>query len=340
MTETFEKLKDKPRLLMQARLKPLQGDRFQPTGFADLGPARYKAYKQVDETKPSDDGNPRMADMVLVESPQSVANRLETVCWDRAGGKLIPELDGMPYVLVTRPDKTHLTNSILEAHRLNSPYILEGKNTSFREMLKKELASMEKGPVDISKLAKLVFRLDTNAVLHGLFLAKPDLAGGRLRLSRILSGFIEASDVQDAASGGVKNDHVNPGKDTAAGLDASSGFGNVPFHRAEFTARQIVAYFNLDLAQLRGYGLGDSAETFLTALALFKIRRFLKSGLRLRTACDLDVEGELTVTRPENGFAVPDDTALAGVITKSLSACKEAKLFADDPVTTVVYVEK
>ena len=68
--------------------------------------------------------------MILVESPQSVANRLETVCWDKVSGKLIPELDGMPYVLVTRADKTHLTNSILKAHRLNSPYILEGKDDS------------------------------------------------------------------------------------------------------------------------------------------------------------------------------------------------------------------
>jgi CRISPR-associated protein Csb1 len=339
LEKPFEKLNEAPRLLMEAKLKPLQGDRFQPTGFADLGPARYKAYKRADRNKPSDDGNLYTAEMVLVESPQSVANRLEIVCWDKATGKLVSELDGMPYVQVTRPDRTHLTNSILEAHRLNSPYILEGKDTSFRDMLKKELANMDKGPVDIPKLAKLMFKLDTNAVLHGVFLAKPDLAGGRLRMSRILSGFIEASDVQDAASGGVKNDHVNPGKDTAAGLDASSGFGNVPFHRGEFTAKQLVAYFNLDLAQLRGYGLGTCAESFLIALALFKIRRFLKSGLRLRTACDLEVEGELVVARPD-GFTPPDEQTLVALLKESLAVCKTEKLFADGPVTTVVYEDK
>jgi CRISPR-associated protein Csb1 len=172
-----------------------------------------------------------------------------------------------------------------------------------------------------------------------LFLAKPDLAGGRLRLSRLLSGFIEASNVQDAASGGVKNDHVNPGKDEAAGLDASSGFGNVPYHRAEFTAQQLVAYFNLDLAQLRSYGLGPSAETFLTALALYKIRRFLKSGLRLRTACDLDVDGDLMVTRPVD-FTPPDQTALLKLLKDSLASCHKEKLFSEKPVTTVVYEAK
>jgi CRISPR-associated protein Csb1 len=329
----FVKLEIEPRLLMQARLKPLQGDRFQATGFADLGPARYKAYRRVDEKQTVDDGNLRTAEMVLVESPQSVANRLEIVCWDKVNGKLVPELDGMPYVLVTRSDKTHLTNSILEAHRLNSPYILEGKDDTVLKMLKTDVAGMEKGPVDIGKLARTVFKYDANAVLHGVFLAKSELAGGRLRMPRLLSGFIEASDVQDAASGGVKNDHVDPSGDTAR------GFGNVPFHRAEFTAKELVAYFNLDLSQLRGYGLGASAETFLTALALFKIRRFLKSGLRLRTACDLDVEGELTVTGPD-GFAVPDEKVLAGVLKESLAECKKERLFAHEPITTVIYEEK
>lgn len=333
MQNPFEMLKDAPRLLMEARLKPLQGDRFQPTGFPDLGPARYKAYKLVDGSMPSDDGNLRAADMLLVESPQSVANRLETVCWDKAGAKLVPELDGMPYVEVTRPDKTRLTNSILEAHRLNSPYILEGKDDKILKMLEKDVAGMEEGPVDITKLARTVFKYDPNAVLHGVFLAKKELAGGRLRMPRLLSGFIEAAEVQDVAIGGVKNDHVNPSGDTA------KGFGNVPYHRSEFTAKQLLAYFNLDLAQLRGYGLGASAETFLIALALFKIRRFLNSGLRLRTACDLELCGELAVTRP-GGFALPNNNAVGEVLKGSLSVCKNEKLFADPPVTTVVFEKK
>jgi hypothetical protein len=59
----------------------------------------------------------------------------------------------------------------------------------------------------------------------------------------------------------------------------------------------------------------------------------------LRTACDLDVDGELTVTRPD-GFSVPDEEVLKGMLKKSLAACQKAKLFADHPVTTVVYEEK
>ena len=38
----LDALKDQPRLLFEARLKPLAGTRFQPTGFPDLGAAQYK----------------------------------------------------------------------------------------------------------------------------------------------------------------------------------------------------------------------------------------------------------------------------------------------------------
>src|SRR5258708_40198778 len=100
-------------------------------------------------------------------------------------------------------------------------------------------------------------------------------------LFRSLSGFIEASDVRVAESGGVKNDRVDPSG------DAKQGVGNVPFHRTEFTAREIAADCNLDLALLRGYGLGDEAGRRLIARPLFKGPRVLTVGRRLRTACHL-----------------------------------------------------
>ena len=95
----------------------------------------------------------------------------------------------------------------------------------------------------------MLLKYDVGSLIHGVFLAKKDLAGGRLRVARALSAFIEASGASVAASGGVKNDHVNPSGDT------KSGFGNVPFSRDEYVAERIDCYINLDLAQIRGYGL-------------------------------------------------------------------------------------
>ncbi len=319
MAITWESLQKESRLLMEAQLRPVQGTRFQPTGFPDLGAAEYKG--------------PDGTDMLLVESAQSMANRLEAVCWDEGTNEVVPSLKGMPYVHVNLWDNGQTTNSILEPHRLNSPYILEGEDQTVFNLLKQRLASMEKGQVDIRELAHLLLEIDTNSLLHGVFLAKKDLAGGRLRMPRALSAFIEAKGVGTAASGGVKNDPVDPSGDT------SKGFGNVPFHRTEFTAETITAYFNLDLAQIRAYGLGKTAERFLVTLALWKIRRFLDTGLRLRTACDLDLVDDIAVKRPK-GFSLPDTSDLGADLPGLIQQCAQDGLFADPPVTEVTFQPK
>ncbi len=320
MTIEFGRLDNQPRLLMEAELKPIQGTRFQPTGFPDLGAASYQA--------PGINGRP--TDVVLVESAQSLANRLESVCWDKTNKQIASALNGMPYVHIDLWNGEDSTNSILEPHRLNSPYILESDDTTVLDILKSRLAGRERGQVDIHTLAEVLAEIDTNSLLHGVFLAKRDLAGGRYRLPRALSAFIEATGVRPADSGGVKNDPVNPSGDT------SKGFGNVPFHRTEYTADRITAYFNIDLAQIRAYGLGESAERFLITLALWKVRMFLATGLRLRTACDLDMEGDLKVTRPKE-FAVPSVSELESDLPTLIAACASDGLFADPPVTQLTF---
>lgn len=315
MNLDFDGLAAQHRLLMEADLEPLQGTRFQPTGFPDLGAATYKA--------------PDGADMLLVELAQSMANRLETVCWDEVADDWVEPLRGLPLVKVTDKQGQPLTNSVLEAHRLNSPYILEGKDKSVFSRLKAELADMEEGRVDIRKLAAALVRLDTNAILHGVFLAKKELAGGRLQLPRVVSSFIEAENAIVVASGGVKNDAVNPSGDTAA------GFGNVPFARDEYSAAHIIAYFNIDLAQIRAFGLGGTVERLLITLALYKIRRFLDVGLRLRTACDLDCKA-LRVARPV-GFVVPETATLAAALPDLIASAAAEGRFAEPRVTSVRY---
>ncbi len=305
----YDKFAKEPRLLIEAKLKPLQGHRFQPTGFADLGPARYTL--------------PDGTEMLLVESAQSVANRMELACWDQAAQDLIEPLRGLPYIKVMTKDGGHATNSLLEAHRINSEYIIGSHSDGkFKDSFTEEIEYQSDGRVNWRKFRDALFKYDTNSLLHGCFLEE---IGGRLRITRAISGFIEAAGVNVAESGGVKNNIVQP--------DLKGGEGNVPFHRTEFTAREIKAYFNLDLALLRGYGLSDGAQRLLIALSLFKIRRFLSAGLRLRTACDLEVDGELTVTRPKDGFTVPDETALLEESKGLIGKCKPH--FADPAVTEV-----
>ncbi len=311
----LEILRNEPRLLVEVNLKPLQGTRFQPTGFPDLGAATYQA---ADSTS-----------MLLVESAQSMANRMEAVCWDESKNDWTQALKGLPFIRVIDKNGKPLTNSILESHRINSPYILESKDSAFFNKLKSELGVMENGRVDLQLLAKTLLKYDINSLLHGVFLAKKDLAGGRLRLPRALSGFVEARDASVAASGGVKKDEVDPSG------DAKKGFGHVPFHRDEYTGN-ITAFFNLDLAQIRGYRLGKDIEELLTVLAIYKIRKVLSEGLRFRTACDLEIDGDIQVKRPIV-FPLPSlkdtEEALPGLIAR----CKSN--FAEPAVTPVKFEE-
>ena len=329
MTIEFQKLDGRPRLLMEAELEPVQGKRFQPTGFPDLGAAVYDA--------PGANGG--STQMILVESAQSVANRLEEVCWDHGTDSPHSALEGMPYVSVALWDSGDSTNSLLEAHRLNSPYIM--RDDDFKEKLRLDARLPERdtgaGVMNRAALARAVFKYDPGSILHGAFLTN---IVGRARLQRCVSGFIEAENSNTADSGGVKNDHIAPApaslREIGLDVSAAEGYGNVPFRRTEYTAERITAYFNLDLAQIRAYGLGETAERFLITLALWKIRRFLDGGLRLRTACDLDPVGDLDVTRPEE-FDVPSASELEADLPGLIAACASDGLFADPPVTRLAF---
>ncbi len=300
MTVDLRPLDSASRLLFKIPLKPLQGNRLQPTGFPSLGAATFQTASGTS---------------LLVESAQSMANRLETTVWDTAANDLKDEFKGLSHVRVTRNGE-FLTDTILESHRLNSPYLLEGKDRTFFNTLKKDVGVMETGPIDRRKLARALVKYDVNSLLHGVFLAKKELAGGRLRVARALSAFVEADDVQVAPSGGVKNDHVNPSGVT------KDGFGNVPFARDEYTAESITLYVNLDLAQIRGYGLGDAMERLLILLALYKLRALTDAGMRLRTACDLHVEEATIEATLPRGWLLPKLDDLKEGLKSAIPDCK------------------
>jgi CRISPR-associated protein Csb1 len=312
MTVDLNVLETSPRLLFAIPLRPLQGQRFQPTGFPGLGAATFQT---------------PLGMSLLVESAQSMANWLERATWDQARDNLRAELDGLSHVRVER-NGAFLTSSVLEAHRLNSPYILKSKtDQSMMSMLVAEFGG-DVGAVDRRAFASFLLRHDVGSLLHGVFLSQSELKGGRLRIARSLSAFIEADGVRIAPSGGVKNDHIHPSKVEG---DKEGRFGTIPFARDEFTGEHITLYVNLDLAQIRGYGLGDEVERMLILLSLYKLRLLLDGSLRLRTACDLEPVSNVVSTRPKE-FALPLAADLKPVVGTAIGACREQMT-----VTTVVF---
>jgi CRISPR-associated protein Csb1 len=157
---------------------------------------------------------------------------------------------------------------------------------------------------------------------------------GVIRQARVLSGFVEAYPARPAASGGVKFDRVRASKE--AGSEAKEGSGNVPYPRDEFSPDHIIAYFNVDLAQIRGFGLGVPVENLLITLSLFKVRCFLDKWLRLRSMCDLELfdKSQPIVKKPEV-FALPSTREIELALPDSIKAISEK--FTKPRVTEVTW---
>jgi CRISPR-associated protein Csb1 len=257
-----------------------------------------------------------------------MANWLEAATWDAAANDQVPEFADarIPYVRVTGPQGDFLSSSRLEAHRLASAYILNGKigETEGREELQKRLGLVKGRPLDYRAVARACFALDPVSLVHGVFFAQPKWPW-QPRIARAVTSFIEASGVKPAVSGGVKRDVVI---NEAKGGATSEGYGSVPHHRVEYTADEITAYFTVDHAQFRSYGLSEPATALLEAITNFEIATLLDRGLRLRTRCDLEVRDIVKGERPDAGEA----------------AARIAKFAADaagelGPVTRVVWSE-
>jgi CRISPR-associated protein Csb1 len=305
------------RYIYDVELAPLAGSTFQPTGFPDIGAATLTRYDDDHEV-----------DALLVESVQSMANRLEATAWNAAKQQPVDAVSGLPSVRVVRA-KTgdFLTSSRLEAHRLASPFVhtatADGKPVV--EMITERLGLKQDTPLNYPAIAKATAQLDPFCLLHGVFFNQKQWFG-QPRITRAITGVIEAHGVKRAVSGGRKSDQVrhNLGQEGEGGT--AEGYGSVPFSRIEWTAKRILASFVIDVELLRSYGLPPVATETLETLALWEIRHLLDGGMRLRTACDLDMVSPITARRGPELPATDELTdSLKSLIAKSDGAFGDGK---------------
>lgn len=278
------------RLLVEARLKVAPGTngRFQPTGFPDLGPALYKGIREFEETDNAGKKQKvlRPVNMLFSDTAAALANWMEAACL--SGDDYNADCRGIPYVRVldgdaTGESKPFLTSSVREPHRLASPYVLAARRVngdSMKVWLSKpeQLAVNKLRPVRPWILAQKLFEIDPGCILHGVFLEELD---GRLRLPRMVAGYIEAANPQTANYGGVYRGEVT----------ATGPLGNIPFSKQEFTSDDIRASFIVHLSTLQSHALSEERQRFLILWALYKINQFLRSCPRLRSVCEFEVDG-------------------------------------------------
>ncbi len=298
------------RQLFTIPLRPIVGDRFQPTGFPNLGAAVYD--------RPVLDGGWERC--LLVESEQSMANRLEATMWDSPARRPIELIARLPHVRVVDEDGEFLTSSRLEAHRVASAYIREGTvgDTTGVEVINERLGlddDRQRAPYEI---ADGLFSLDPMVLIHGVFLSHKDFPG-QPKVARAITAFIEAHDVREVHGGGVKKDSVLTGQTEDRG--STEGYGMVPFDRLEWTAREIVLNADIDLQQLRSYGLAEPEIDLLADLARLELRYLIEGGLRLRTACDLALATDRVVDH--SGEELPSADALEDRVRRAIDGLAE-----------------
>ncbi len=299
------------RVVITAELEPTTGNFIQPTGFPDIGACVYVG----------PDGRRHC----LVESEQSMSNRLEAVCMEAGGGWRVPLAGKLPIIKVMDKDDNLVATNLTEPHRIASSYILEGtwkikaangdakadqnsyKPDSLEKILGNKLGLADKKQKTWaldkrSDLTKWVFALDPAAILHGFQFMQWSAVG--LRQQRLLHARLEAdlAGDSDVHYGMVKTDwtgekpsgdHNNRGQSIAA--------------KERLVPESITATFEIDILGLREKSLAaennDGAQKFLLGLALWKIRQFLadqpafdartgqsERALRLRSDCALKLK--------------------------------------------------
>jgi CRISPR-associated protein Csb1 len=323
----YENILGIPRLKIEAQLAPLQGNRFSASSFPNIGAAYY--YK---------DGKK----MVTVETNQAVANLCEGAMLGPDHIRLKDELKGVPYVLVHLKSKDPgegkidmYTSSLAESHRLSSPYIIDQKD--FRALIMKKM-NYNGLSINWKAVADAIMYFDPNSIIHGVFF--PNIEGGRIKLSRLLDGYIEAEGAEDVPSHGVNNNRVDPkGLIRAVDSQDSSVYQNIPYPNVRFTAERINGYFKLNMARLLSYGFSTEATDLLISLSLYQLQYFLTYGLELRASCDLELAEPIRMNVA--GWEMPYMKTLLEWIKEDAEACMKQGVFANPPVTEITtFVKK
>jgi CRISPR-associated protein Csb1 len=266
----LDELYGQDRVVITASLKLTNGHFLQPTGFPDIDACVYR-----------DKEGRRWC---LVESEQSMANRLEAVSM-KSPGVWVDHLKGLPLIAVKNNDGDLLATNLTEPHRIASSYVLEGAFLDNRPMgeFAKERIGVNNGIWPLNRCAdleKFVFALDPGALLHGFQFIDKKFFGGfvGLRQVRLLHARLEAElpeQEPEVHYQMVKFDQIEQG------TQPETNKGQSIAAKSRLVPKEIVATFEIDVLGLKGFSFHDTTEEdekrkkLLLGLGLWKVGSFL-----------------------------------------------------------------
>ena len=250
---------------------------------------------------------------VLLNSPQATANQFEAVIWDSANNRLIPELEGLPYIeIVNSLDGKVIASTLTLPHRIGTAYLARHKDAKLGE---KRFRDALKEKVKNEGIYPAVFSLDPMSIVLGCFLSHIQ---GSMRIPRVLSGQFIAKNAIAMPTGGASIDPIsaagdsvalkyfekekkNKGKITKEKITKASsiGLGNVPYVRESFTAEAYSGKFVIDNRLVEQSTLKECEKQLIFTLSKYLLARFLNAPIMLRSECYLELD------KVEYGMGVP-----------------------------------
>lgn len=323
-------------MCIKAKLVTKDGKPYlQPTGFPDIGACIFKdAQGQV---------------RCLVESEQSMANRLEAVCMADGGEWVEPWRSALPLIEVVDGGGQRIATNLTEPHRIASSYILEGKINGvveFREILWRAIGMQGSGkdtslPLNgRARLDSVIFALDPSALLHGYQFVQTSFVG--MRQPRILHARMEANLAGDEEMNYAmeKVDQIEPKPQSTRRGDIPNNKGQSIAAKHRIIWKDITAIFELDVLALKNLHLADDQKKFLLGLALWKIGAFLSDypsfdprsrqilgALRLRADCHLKFD---KFDFGEGGAVIQHPKDLTSCVADSSSFTEEFRKLLPD----------
>ncbi len=267
---------------------------------------------------------------VLLNTAQATANLIEDSIWDAVHHKLIPELEGLPFVEIYTESGNYVASTLDLPHRLGTGYLLKNKEAKldgqrFREGFRQRIR--DKG------IYKAVFELCPMSIVLGSFYTH---IAGVYKVPRVLSGEFVAENAVSMPTGGAVHDPVSARgmgvdpkhffaisrdkkgeKDKAISKPAEAGLGNIVYVRESFKAQRYVGRFVIDTRLVEKSNLDQKAKHLIQVLSEYLVRRLLNEPIALRTECYLTLTSESAMRK------LPSLENLESAVKEAIQDCAD-----------------
>jgi CRISPR-associated protein Csb1 len=259
---------------------------------------------------------------LLIDSPNSLANRLESVLSISNTGKPIDLLEGISYCYLKDVTGKTIVTTLQLPHRIGSGPIALTKQDDFKKRLQADIK--ENG------LHAAVLRYDTLSLIFGTWLSRID--GGHGKISKVITARIVGRNVTRVNVGGTKQE-ASPIKAmgiSSANVDVSAfegnnikgsdiGIGTLPFQKYEFVAAKYELQISINWNLIDAYDLPEHCKAMLRSIVSLCVYELLSQQLYCRTNCSFIPDGKFDCT----GLDLPSSKEVLAALPGQIKACKD-----------------